>query len=821
MSFNISSSSSSSSYHLLSASTSQCNINNNPMLNSGTMMLHHHPNPSAASASCTTSSSYSGSGSILEPEGCSSEEIWDLDSNTVRRYSLTDNAVTITDQANGEFANYHNQNIQSKSTTPLWSNANSTTMYDPPPAPASASAPAPPCSSPLRLDASFPLLAAPANQSPSGIPCSPPPPPPPPAMRPHCADIAAADKWNYHKGGGDLEVKKPKSYQCSACDKWFTSSGHLKRHFNTTLHKNAIRHKSLQQQQQQQVTTASHKTPAATANDSNVNTSNSSYVNANRGADTLTAFNNAGVGNDNYGLDSSHSINKFAPSSTSSSVSSPSMSHHHHAHSTTPSSPLVLQNVTSANNVPTASSAAFQPNPNAQCVESRGMDSPHSYSAIATRGVHGGPSEHSKATLQNAHYGGQHHHMGTRQEHHPHPLHSHHPQQTLQPRTSENFVSSATGHHTPVQSSSNSNSSNNCSSPTATVTASPTSSTAAASASVSGSTGSSQPQSRPASSSSFHTSSSPLPHMHQFATHSAPHQNMQVQASCQPDGTSYTVHASATMAPAFPNTISIQDQGFSSNTDMFGMHYHNSYSGAGYGNNGAAAGNGNSVVATAGNDYHHLGGSLALDSEGGEHVFGVTSSSSSCSDRSLPSSSSVGGLFPPSTPSSAPASASASASAVAVASTGAELSLSPFNNGSSRGDKTGGDCSGSDGGGGIMLLDHNQIEGLQQQHGRHGRGGHLQQQHRHQLQYKKQDGSGGGKSPSSLAESPLSCGGSGSGPGSGSGSGEFRCNECDKTFTRLCYLKQHNKSFHNGEKPYKCGQCGKRFPVEILYQVGF
>lgn len=36
------------------------------------------------------------------------------------------------------------------------------------------------------------------------------------------------------------------------------------------------------------------------------------------------------------------------------------------------------------------------------------------------------------------------------------------------------------------------------------------------------------------------------------------------------------------------------------------------------------------------------------------------------------------------------------------------------------------------------------------------------------------------------------------------------CRECDKTFSGMCYLTQHNKNTHAGSKPYKC-KCGKRY----------
>lgn len=45
-----------------------------------------------------------------------------------------------------------------------------------------------------------------------------------------------------------------------------------------------------------------------------------------------------------------------------------------------------------------------------------------------------------------------------------------------------------------------------------------------------------------------------------------------------------------------------------------------------------------------------------------------------------------------------------------------------------------------------------------------------------------------------------------------------KCFDCDKVFNKSCYLTQHNKTFHSGDKPFKCSRCGKRFSCESQYK---
>lgn len=49
--------------------------------------------------------------------------------------------------------------------------------------------------------------------------------------------------------------------------------------------------------------------------------------------------------------------------------------------------------------------------------------------------------------------------------------------------------------------------------------------------------------------------------------------------------------------------------------------------------------------------------------------------------------------------------------------------------------------------------------------------------------------------------------------------GRIKCISCEKDFAKICYLTQHNKSFHHGVYPFRCIKCGKRYQNEERYRA--
>ena len=70
---------------------------------------------------------------------------------------------------------------------------------------------------------------------------------------------------------------------------------------------------------------------------------------------------------------------------------------------------------------------------------------------------------------------------------------------------------------------------------------------------------------------------------------------------------------------------------------------------------------------------------------------------------------------------------------------------------------------------------------------------------------------GGDTGSEASLDSSESCGGINT-------DGSHQCIDCGKKFNKACYLTQHRTTYHEGERPYKCTICGKRFTDETSFQ---
>ena len=795
-------------------------------------------------------------------ESSSAEEIWDLDSNTVKRYTTPlDNVSPLVPDLQsdpsglGTLSNMQYSSHQPHASSHVSPNAVDHTSNYPPQWSTGTGGP----SNVPTYNPSFPN----ANPPTSGG-----------AMPPVGGNGEAMDQWFQGKrgapgsvgsvGSGDgsvsgMDVKRLKTYQCEACDKWFTSSGHLKRHFNTTLHKNASRQKgspvggpgrpqnTFKSSQGSQpgddfsasstpelstasspfdttavgmgssgsvlssvtgssmvpqssdnssalisnnVTTPNGVLPGMSQQNSSITTSNSFNTSTSSAALSL---HNGGENNNNSGNSLHHlnsnslpnSASEFQQNSSSSpscNVTSPSM--------LSISSNNTIQNVTSTNQVPSSpKTTILAPQPTS-------LSTSINTSAIHTSMILSESSDSVPPLItisSNTGYfsqgnGSQLHQSGPTSNHRASPMSSNaaSPAKAMTPMSpmgshlnsggspmrlgvmpSPLMSDAMIGGSPPigedhlqtlsgiVKSGSKMQGQGNMNSQDC----------------IYGNNVISQPQSsnlirgtpspmmRGVGTSVSSTSS--IPSYHQMYSPDA------ARTSMPPGGplssgqhTTTMYHPANNISSSHTNSFVSADPLFSSHTLQYTTNNYPTY-----GSLGSSA----SVTSAGGIDYAHTngGGNISHNPHHGGGMFNMN-------HNVYPSRLSGGGYHP---------SDSTYIPSGLIGPNGDELGCDDLVNGPNSL---------------TMALPPNDVMG--------GGPGMTQLSQPPPPPPTSARRRGGGRS-------------TGGGAGGNNVDGEFRCNECDKIFTRLCYLKQHNKTFHNGEKPYKCGQCGKRFPVEVLYQV--
>nr|SIW61620.1 Zelda [Blattella germanica] len=185
-------------------------------------------------------------GSEIKTEDKPAAEILDLDSHKVHHVFQPDEKAAA--ETNGRGSNPHSVSGMLWGAVPRQDIAHSPEFQ-------TVSSPVPQPSMQFQRGGSF--ATQPHLQHHSVVSSLPPPPPSPQQHKNGGSQSSGNQSWKSN------EARRPKTYNCSACNKWFTSSGHLKRHYNTTLHKNAVKQSGAPDPANQPVSNHHHPARAA------------------------------------------------------------------------------------------------------------------------------------------------------------------------------------------------------------------------------------------------------------------------------------------------------------------------------------------------------------------------------------------------------------------------------------------------------------------------------------------------------------------------------------------------------------------------------